>query len=503
VERCCRRGGYYLVTKAGRFACGTTVSHSDDWSVLKALAAPIPPTAFLHIKRSSCILSLPALLHTCALATKHPLQRWRMALTTFDIVVLSSSPPENAWASATAAAPQSLSPSPLSNTHRVGMPAPSPLQLSPRVSPLRKSAGALKTGSRAATMPEGALRGFATARSLVADCEDEELQEFDWGLIGKGKAADEQRKGTRQSAKLIRQDRAAGGDAEVPKPKPRVRKPKVDKGSTKLATARKRAHAPTESSHFATSAAIDAVDALDDPPAKTKTTKPRKSRAKKTPADGETQTTIKKAKVTKPRSSTKAAKAAREKTSLVVSAHFGDTTDIDGPKTTTEALVGDDSIWDVPMSPSGRKKGPPIQQPIDDKPLELDEAITRRRDWTPIRDTEPLYVLTESAGKENESAAVVGDKDSFTSLLSGYSYTRLDPTFDATTSISQMPERKGITKRRRVEVCLSLWCLLESLMLMLIAACRCSGEPSRISSIFTREGESTQEETPYHHRSCH
>jgi hypothetical protein len=408
------------------------------------------------------------LLDTGALASKQLLQRWRMAPSTFDIVVLSSSPPDNARASANGAAPQSLSPSPL-NTHRVGMSALSPLQLSPLASALRKSTGALKSGSRAATVPEGALRGFATARSLVADCDDDELLEFDWGLDRTETAKDGPDQGTTQPRKRSEKAAAAGSGAEVPKPKPkpkpRARKSKTDKDGdiTKPATTCKRANAPTTSLHFPNAATIDSVEASDDPPSKAKVTKPRKPRTKKTPVDGEIQTTIKKTRITKPRGSIKTTKAAQENTAEVLSAHFRDTADADKHNT---ALIGDGTIWDVPLSPSGKKTSVPKQRPPDDQPLELDEAVIRRRDWTPIRDTELLHTITNSSEKENQCTEIQTGKGSFTSLLSDYSYARSELASDATTSKTSISEGTGVMKRRRVEVCSVVWRMFRSMVLM-------------------------------------
>ncbi|KAF2678862.1 hypothetical protein K458DRAFT_480656 [Lentithecium fluviatile CBS 122367] len=396
-----------------------------------------------------------------------------MAPSTFDIVVLSSSPPDNARTGASAVAPQSRSPaSPFNSTQRVGMPALSPLQLSPLASPQRRTFGALKSGPRAATIPEGALRGFATARSLVTagacddddDDDDDELQEFDWELAGTSREDGERGKGSSKgSRKRSEKAVAAGDDAEKPKPnpKPRARKPNADEENgetTKPTTTRKQAFAPTTSSHFANPDAIDSVESLDEPPKKA--TKPRKPRAKKTPADGDTQTTSKKARVTKPRA-TKTTKAAKEKAAGVVSAHFRDATDGDKAlgktKDTADAPGGDESLWDVPLSPPRNKcdQSKPKQQQPDNQPLKLDEAVSRRRDWTPIRDTEPPLVLPVSVGKENDSGAarLEKEKGSFTSLLSGYAYAHLDLTSDAATSKTPATsEGMGVMKRRRVEL---------------------------------------------------
>jgi hypothetical protein len=381
------------------------------------------------------------------------LPRWRMAPSTFDIVVLSSSPPNyEAQASTSAAAPQSLSPSPPFSTHthaqRVAMSALSPLQPSPLASPQRKTTGALRSGSKAATIPEGALRGFATARSLVADADaDEELPEFDWGLAGGRKDDDEGRTGTTGSRKAAEKNTAAGGPNLTPRAKT----------TSKPTTTRKRAPALTTSSHFANPSVepaleplLEPAEALDNPP-RTKTTKSRKPRAKKAPAaDGETQTTIKKGRVTKPRASTKATKA-KEKAPDVVSAHFRAGTDGGRAYSPAEVRNGEESILEVPTSPSSKEGGVSRQRPTN-QPLELDEAVSRRRDWTPTKDTVPLHVLPICVGKENESTDAIANEGSFTNLLSGYTYAHLNVTSDAT-SKALATEGSGVMKRRRIEVC--------------------------------------------------
>lgn len=397
---------------------------------------------------------------------------WRMAPSTFDIVVLSSSPPDHdARASTSAAAPQSLSPSSPCSIHRheqrVAMPALSPLQLSPRASQQRRTAGALKSGSKAATIPEGALRGFATARSLVAADVDEELPEFDWGLAGGRNDDHDGERGRKRSGeglgKAIAAAVDAGGDAEVPKPK---NKPRA-RNMPKPTITRKRAPVPTTSCHFAPALESDPDPVLDpietlDNSSKAKTTKPRTPRAKKAPAaDGEKQTTIKKARITKPRASAKTSKAAstkvaKEKAADVVSAHFREATE-EAAANDAAYVPNENSVWEVPLSPSDKRSSRAKQQ-ANNQPLELEEAVSRRRDWTPTRDTEALHVLPDSAGKENDTAFAISQKGSFTSLLSGYAYAHMDLGSDVTTSKTSISEGTGVVKRRRVEVGVLIQC---------------------------------------------
>ncbi|KAF2439885.1 hypothetical protein P171DRAFT_476298 [Karstenula rhodostoma CBS 690.94] len=375
-----------------------------------------------------------------------------MAGATYDIVVLSSSPDSHH------VAPRALSPaSPLER--RVAMPS-SPLRSrSPLSGPRRATAGASRTGSRAAPVPIGVERGFATARSLLAD-----ININDRGLSAIEEALESRRaptgpentiKASKPPRKRATKAAATGEDAAKPraKPKPRGRKPKTTGAEQATGDA---SHAEvvttTTSSYFAKLPAA---------PPEPKPTKPRKPRTKKaTTDDGEIQTTIKEARVTKPRGATKVTKKAREKAAEVASAHFrsrGAADDAAGlyQQDTTvaggqSAQIGDDSIWDVPMSPSARCNGPPKQRPPDPSyPLDLDEAVNRRRDWTPPPETEQQEILTSSIGKENKP---LPEKESFTSLLSGYSYAQVDARSEQPASKSTPTEVTGAVKRRRVEL---------------------------------------------------
>jgi hypothetical protein len=387
-----------------------------------------------------------------------------MAGATYDIVVLSSSPPDRHDV-----APRALSPaSPLER--RVAMPS-SPLRTpSLSRSPQRATSGVSRTGSRAAPVPVGVERGFATARSLLADIniDDRGLSAIEAALESRRAPTGPENtiKASKPPRKRATKAAGTGEDAAKPKakPKPRARKLKTTGAEQVTADASNAETTTTTSSHFARMPATDAAASTRKSaaaPPETKTSKPRKPRTKKaTTNDGEIQTTIKKARVTKPRGSTKAANKAQEKTAEVASAHFrsrgvGDVgADMDRQDNTVTggqgARLGGDSIWDLPLSPSAQSNGPPKQWSLDsDHPLDLDEAVSRRRDWTPPPDTERQEILISSTGKENKP---VPEKETFTSLLSGYSYARLDGQPEPAVSMSTSVEPNGGVKRRRVEV---------------------------------------------------
>jgi hypothetical protein len=300
-------------------------------------------------------------------------------------------------------------------------------------------------GSRAAPVRVGVERGFATTRSLLADIDinDSGLNVIEAALESRRAPTGPENtiKASKPLRKRATKTAGTGEDAAKlkAKPKPRGRKPKTTIAEQATADASNAENIPTTSSYFAklpadnTTASTRKSAAA---PPETNTTKPRKPRTKKsTTDDGEIQTTIKKARVTKPRGATKAATKAQDKAAEVASAHF---------------RTAVDSTWDVPLSPSARSNGPPKQRPPDpDRPLDLDEAVSRRRDWTPPPDTERQGIPTSSSRKENKP---VPEKTSFTSLLSGYSYARLDGEPDLAVSMSTSVEPNGGMKRRRVEV---------------------------------------------------
>lgn len=390
-----------------------------------------------------------------------------MAGATYDIVVLSSSPPD----SHDAAPPAPASPA----ERRVATP-PSPLlSSSPLLSPRGATSGALRSGSRAAPVPTGTERGFATARSLLAD-----ININDRGLSAIEEALEHARaptgpantiKASNPPRKRAPKVRNASGLADKPKAtaKPRGRKAKAT--SAELVTGRVsnlEATDATTSSHFATVPAADATaptrETAKSPSELQPAKAPRKPRAKKAATgDCGAQTTIKRTRITKPRASTKTAKKAQEAAAEVLSAHFrarGTGDDAVDSRQTHVANSGfqnpqtsDASLWDVPLSPSTRSNGPPKQRPPDaDLSLDLDAAVSRRRDWTPPPESVHQEILSGSVGKENRPDAIGLGKEGFTSMLSGYSYAHSAVQSVQLASNSVSSEAPAAMKRRRVEV---------------------------------------------------
>ena len=395
-----------------------------------------------------------------------------MAGASYDIVVLSSSPPDahDAAAAAAVAAPHARSPS-SAQPRRVAMPAPSSQSLSPPFGPQIPPANALESGSRAAAVPDGVGRGFATARSLLADMDISdralsaieqavEASRLPTGPGGTIKASKPRKPRATKGAA------AAEGTAEKPKAK-RGRKPKATTATEEFPGDGPDSGAalPTTSAHFAQAPATDHVASAASPP-EPKPTKARKPRAKKgTAANGEVQTTIAPAKVTKPRAARKTTKKAQDTAAEVVSAHFRSRDTLErtadgegqGPAAAdgSRSLRCEESLVDAPGSPSARSRGPPKQKPPDldpDLPLELDAAIGRRRGWTPPPETVRHDILTSSTGKENRPDALDVDKPNFTSMLSGFSYAHSDAQPEQPAARAISAETASAMKRRRVDV---------------------------------------------------
>ncbi|KAF2876012.1 hypothetical protein BDV95DRAFT_563211 [Massariosphaeria phaeospora] len=363
-----------------------------------------------------------------------------MAGRTFEIVVLSSSPPPGAVSSPPNTPPASRRRVPLASL----LPQ-SPLQLRGAT---RMTAGTLKSGSRAAAIPEKALRGFATAGELVRsqhlDARPDNDMRDEQSLAAPSEAPGAKAKKGRKPAPKL----AADGEGEPPKKKARARKPKANKdGSVQGATT---STYFTEPIHIAPTEPA-AESAAPTPAPQPKPAKTRKSRAKKTEsAGGETQTTLKKAKITKPRGATKQTSKSRVKDADILSSHFGDgNASAIGTKADARRVDGrneDDSIWEVPESPQRKEMDAPC--------LDLEEAVARRRDWTPTRDTGlSAATLPDLANTTDNPPAVAVDKGEFTSMVSGFAYPDAEsgPASLAAAKVDN-PESAATTTRRKVDL---------------------------------------------------
>ncbi|KAI8932439.1 hypothetical protein NX059_010625 [Plenodomus lindquistii] len=382
--------------------------------------------------------------------------------TTYDIVVLSSSPPEHS------AAPPHI------NGHaprRVAMPPSSPPRFSPPVSPLKSTVGASKPNPRAAPLPEGAVRGFATVGSLVQSAyfvqpqeETPTPQQPQSRRESRGSIGDDTLP-PKKPRKRTRKTATTADDLEKPKPKPRTRKPKADK-DTSAADLGLNIPPSTKSPFFGNDTTESTTTPADEiAPKLTKAGKPRKPRAKKqtiTEDSAEAVAKPKTTRVTKAKGVAQGGKSHRED-APVTSEHFrdaaGQPTRESQPPISAQGhhtREDDASVWAVPKSPQPkRKKAAPKQKQPDPlaQGLDLEEAVTRRRDWTPPRDTKVSTPFTDSVGKENKSVDPNVD-GTFTNLISNFAYAQ-SPTNQITTNTTahaSTKENVALAKRRRIEL---------------------------------------------------
>lgn len=388
-----------------------------------------------------------------------------MAGKEYTIVVLSSSPPApDAFNSPRYAAP----------ARRVAMPPSSPFALSPPSSPRKHAPGLMTSGSRAAPIPEKAARGFATVSSLVRSEHFAQQLDEDFAATQQAHSRRGSAEGTEEGAapaekagtRATKNTAAVDGEKPKPKPKPRGRKPKADQELENEDTTldRELRLPPTRKSPFIENA--EAQTTAEKPaepvpaaeaPKLTKSGKPRKPRAKKETADdGATDPKPKKTRVTKPKAAAKAGKAPRNAAD-VVSAHFLVNKDQNNTVTNTLTTEGDvdmqaSSIWDMPQSPQSKQKAPKQRTPDSlAEGLDLDEAVSRRRDWTPPRDTLAHSSSNVSTGKENRPFVRDATTGAFTNLISNFTYE--SPTAKVPSNTTTSKETvAGVTKRRRVEL---------------------------------------------------
>jgi hypothetical protein len=254
---------------------------------------------------------------------------------------------------------------------------------------------------------------------------------------------------------------AQDSDAK-PKPKPKPRKPKTDKDTT-APDPELRLPVPKVSPYF-TPEIVDPpipTESVDATPKLTKAGKPRKPRAKKEKVEGEVELKPKKTRVAKPKVAAKEAGKSQREDAGVTSAHFRElANESTNPELPAPAAEGNNndagaaSIWDVPQSPQPKKKRAPKQKPPITvvESLDLEEAVSRRRDWTPPRDTVIASSFTDSVGKENKQIEPDADSGNFTHMISNFAFAQ-DPSLQF--SVSPTASTTGtlaVTKRRRVEV---------------------------------------------------
>ncbi|KAF2257793.1 hypothetical protein CC78DRAFT_622335 [Lojkania enalia] len=357
-------------------------------------------------------------------------------MATFDLVLLSSSPP----GSVIAAAPSTSPPA----SQRAKMAACSPISLSPIGDGIKRSNDALKSGSRAAPVPEGATRGFATANSLIQSNH----------FILEPEEADKELK---KPEKPPKKGPAAGTPSRPRSRKPRA--PKVKFSKEKIGPKCTSDAATSTLSHFPNptpKGRSNHCNGTGSAKVKDISVKPRKPRANKEKlVDEEAGPRRKKPRATRKQEVCKSRDKAQGNATGTVSSHFTNGGAIqeeqkgenkEAPVELFDERIEDTSIWEVPASPRQKKPSPPNSKPPDlrGQSLELDEALARRRDWTPPRETIAQEVCTASPFKDS---AIQG---TFTHMLSNFAYAHEDQT--STVSRAANTEDCAALKRQRVEL---------------------------------------------------
>ncbi|KAF2822504.1 structure-specific endonuclease subunit SLX4 [Ophiobolus disseminans] len=329
------------------------------------------------------------------------------------------------------------------------------------VSLQKKTPGASALASRKAPIPPDAIRGFATVGSLVrsehfAQPLDDNPDERPAAQSRRGSLEEaEQVTATKKKPRKRSTAIAATDGEDKPKPRPRARKPKAysDKPAHDPEL---RLPAPKISPYFPNEETGPSTEPADAIPKLTKSGKPRKPRAKKEKLESaDAEPKPKKTRVAKPKGAVKAIEKSQQEDACVESAHFrNNATTAQQHEISKNVETADASIWEVPDDPPPKKKRAPKQRPPDTvvERLDLDEAVLRRRDWTPPKDTAIASPLTESAGKENKQIEPDADAGHFTNMISNFAYAH-SPSVRMTTSMApSTTDVVAVTKRRRVEL---------------------------------------------------
>ncbi|OCK75660.1 hypothetical protein K432DRAFT_429264 [Lepidopterella palustris CBS 459.81] len=392
--------------------------------------------------------------------------------------------------------PRSTPPPPGNQPHRVIMSSSSPSLPSPSLFFSKKLSGALKSGSRAAQVPEEAIVGFATAASLVKSQrlslaveeyppeqqprrQRRSLAEVDANTTAPPKEANKRstkasntKDGEPVSKQLSKSKNKADTDianedlADLPKPNP----------------------PPSGSDSNAALVFVDVLAQQIKSPAaaKSKPTKPRKSRV---PTEkSETQIKLKKGKITKPRAGSTPSKDIdfgpeqhpQSKTTGVACSHVGPKSPvISHPKESGSVGVVKEPLVpvhvleqrkDVLFTGANKDLAEKIvskhfhqgdiageasdeQQLVDisTEGLSVESAVRRRTEWTPPKNTEATVVdELDDMEEENHDGSLQPEKLSFTNLLATYTYSSTIDT-NPTVTHSRQDSGEALTKRRRIE----------------------------------------------------
>lgn len=334
--------------------------------------------------------------------------RWRSAkmAAAEAIVLLSSSPPQR----------NINTTPPRQHAHMSSSPTlPSPSDLFSRKIYRPSSV------SRGSSIPRNAALGFASASSLLRHSQ----------AVDASAAHDDDKANNANT--LVTESKAQELSKEAAES--RTTAVKVAPKTRKESSETKRAKAPAKKVTLPKRKSIDRTESVDPidsvrPVVEELTSKPRVRKTKET-----TQTTIKKTKVIK------------------VGSANGSTKDLKCKRATKKSSEID--VTTAEPSVTEKEKTPPGR----DKPLDLciEEAIRRRTDWTPTKDTRDGFVGIEGSASASTSVdqgtpATSKRITHFGNLLGDYGYANITTSVKETSEFTRSSTGEALTKRRKVEV---------------------------------------------------
>ncbi|KAF2143990.1 uncharacterized protein K452DRAFT_285194 [Aplosporella prunicola CBS 121167] len=301
----------------------------------------------------------------------------------------------------------------------------------------------LRSGSHAAEVPADATFGFASAAALIKQ-QKLTLDHEDAGAPVDASNNPDSRKSApprrpKKPTKRAKEPEEANTaeDMSASKPKDRQTAKKATRKTKPEASTGEHAAEDSQPADHAASCSTRQDDAAEVKP------KARKPRAKK--SDTETQNRSRKTKAPEQQASVvdteenavqPVARRVRNATGTE-SAHFS-------------------------RANSVSEQPPAVAAVNDDEPLALEQALSRRMDWTPPRDTtsptlqhKQLQALDEQQGSPKSIASRATREGSFASLISAFGYN--DQTVDVNApKLKRNASGEAFTKRRKIELISSI-----------------------------------------------
>ena len=342
----------------------------------------------------------------------------------------------------------------------------------------KKASSALRNGSRAARVPDGAITGFATASSLIKSHQ----------LSLSVKEFPAKQKAKRQRGSLTQVDANTRAPPKKPTKRSTTKAPQPNDDPVSKRPRKKDAGildkdrsnicafdcplATTKLSEAQPSIPVS-IEQVDIPAPKSAPSKQRKPRQPK--AKSEAQTKLKKGRITKPGGRSIPSKnidlsqdgAIEAKLTGAVAEHFlrkqslGTTRDNDYQILKTESPPTVEGFGKGVVADSINSTHTNVLREIlkeaksaitvEEAPAS-ERALKRRTNWTPIKDTEPIETEdVESTKQEAESLSPLSVKNSFANRLADYAYSENTEPDSAAISMGYA-SGTALTKRRRIEV---------------------------------------------------